>query len=132
MPADPTRQVRLLWDDHTKGTHNATLPAVGTSSAINGRYTAAWYGFQATSEDAGEDRFLLLDAAEGIKTMRFVVNDKLEDQGGIGFAVEDRVVFSATSCVTARSAEDSPLSGRFDIGVRSPIMLPPLLFKPII
>ncbi|KAJ7200275.1 heme peroxidase [Mycena rebaudengoi] len=119
MPVDPTRQVRLLWDDHTNGTHNATLPAVGRSTAINGRYTSAWYGFQPTPEDDEEEKFLFLDAAEGIKSMRFVVNDKLEDQGGVGFAVEDGVVFSATSCVTARSAEGSPLSGRFDIGVRN-------------
>ncbi|KAJ6600581.1 hypothetical protein DFH09DRAFT_1070371 [Mycena vulgaris] len=39
-----------------------------------------------------------LDAAAGIMNMRFMVDGKLEDRGGVGFAVQDAVVFSTTSC----------------------------------
>ncbi|KAJ7279989.1 heme peroxidase [Mycena rebaudengoi] len=115
MPEDETRQVRLLWEDRVGGKNNVTLPAVGISSAINGRYTSAWYGFQT----AKATPFILLDAAAGITNMRFTVDNKLEDQGGVGFAMQDGVVFSETSCVTARSDEGSPIAGRFDIGVRT-------------
>ncbi|KAJ7288770.1 heme peroxidase, partial [Mycena rebaudengoi] len=111
MPEDETRQVRLLWEDHVGGKNNVTLPAVGISTAINGRYTSAWYGFQT----AEATPFILLDAAAGITNMRFTVDNKLEDQRGVGFAVQDGVVFSETSCATPRD-EGFPIAGRFDIG----------------
>jgi hypothetical protein len=44
------------------------------------------------------------------------VGNKLEDQGGRGFTVDDRIAFSASSCL---SSED-PITGRFDIAVRLP------------
>jgi hypothetical protein len=40
---------------------------------------------------------------------------QVHDQGGVGFAVQDAVVFSKTSCLTDPDA--SPVKGRFDIGV---------------
>ncbi|KAJ7288769.1 hypothetical protein C8J57DRAFT_521894, partial [Mycena rebaudengoi] len=91
------------------------LPAVGISAAIKGRYTSAWYGVQT----AKATPFILLDAAAGITNMRFTVDNKLEDQGGVGFAVQDGVVFSEISCVTARDADGIPIAGCFDIGVRT-------------
>lgn len=45
--------------------------------------------------------------------MRFTVDGKVEDQGGVGFAVEDGYVFSASSCLTSTN----PIAGRFDIAV---------------
>ncbi|KAF7343082.1 Peroxidase [Mycena venus] len=101
MSADANRLVRVLWDDHTEATHNVTLDFLGVTSSSNGRYNAAWYGMNAT-----------LDAAAGIKSMRFAVDNKLEDQDGIGFPVQDGIIFSATSCATSNT------SGRFDVAVR--------------
>ncbi|KAJ7708335.1 heme peroxidase [Mycena rosella] len=109
MTADADRTVRLLWDDRAGGTGNATLPFAGLSSAVAGRYSAAWYAFN------GTDNFIPLNATAGIKTMRFTVNDQLEDQGGVGFAVQDGVVFSETSCMTSQN----PIAARFDVAVRN-------------
>ncbi|KAJ7288767.1 heme peroxidase [Mycena rebaudengoi] len=115
MAEDETRQVRLLWEDRVGGKNNVTLPALGISTATNKRYTAAWYGFDADHDTP----FIFLDAAAGITKMRFAVDNKLEDQGGVGFPVQDGVVYSETSCVTARDADGIPIAGRFDIGVRT-------------
>ncbi|KAJ6616379.1 heme peroxidase [Mycena sp. CBHHK59/15] len=104
MKEDATRTVRMLWHDHVGGTNNVTLGFVAMSSSTGGRYSAAWYGFKAG--------FLSLDPAAGIKSMGFVVDGKLEDQGGVGFAVQDGVIFSETSC-QSRSA------GRLDVAVRN-------------
>ncbi|KAJ7805407.1 heme peroxidase [Mycena olivaceomarginata] len=103
---DVNRTVRVIWDDRVGGTHNATLAAaqVDTNSP---RTPAAWYSFPVLS----------LDAVAGIEIMRFTVNGKLEDQDGVGFAVDDRVVFANTSCRTSSSS--NPLTARYDVGVRS-------------
>ncbi|KAJ7153048.1 putative L-ascorbate oxidase [Mycena crocata] len=107
---DPNRTVRLLWDDHVGGANNVTLSASGVSSAIGGLYSAAWYAFHTTT-----DAFLSLDAAAGITNMRFVINDKLEDQGGVGFTVQDAVVLSKTTCVSVLF----PLAGHLEVAVRN-------------
>ncbi|KAJ7274209.1 heme peroxidase [Mycena rebaudengoi] len=114
MQNDPNRQVRMLWEDHVGGENNVTLPFDSVHTVIGARYTSAWYGFPTKATP-----FMLLDAAAGITKMRFTVDNKLEDQGGIGFEVQDGVVFAETSCVTARDAEGIPTAGHFDIGVRN-------------
>jgi hypothetical protein len=67
--------------------------------------TAAWYSF--------DDPPIVVDAKAEIKGMRFVVDGKLHDQGGVGFAVQDTVMFSETSCLTDPDA--SPVKWRFDV-----------------
>ncbi|KAJ7697227.1 hypothetical protein B0H17DRAFT_1197628 [Mycena rosella] len=96
--------------DYVGGMNNVTLGFSGVSTATAGRYSAAWYGFNET-EDVP---FLSLDPTAGITNMHFAVNNKLEDQGGVGFAVQDGVVFSETSC----TASQSPIAGRFEVAVR--------------
>jgi hypothetical protein len=105
--------VRLLWNDRVRGTHNATLLA-GDVDTNFGRTPTAWYVFSDTAADSAG--FLAVGAKAGITNMRFVVDGKLEDQGGVGFAVDDRVVFSKSSCRT--SSDTSSLAARFDVGVR--------------
>ncbi|KAJ7110609.1 heme peroxidase [Mycena epipterygia] len=105
MTEDDTRTVLMLWDDHAGGTNNVSLFASGVSTSSGNRYSAAWYAFNTTS----------LDPAAGITSMRFVVDGKLEDQGGAGFAVQDGVVFSNSSCLTSQD----PMIGRFDVAVRN-------------
>ncbi|KAJ6521703.1 heme peroxidase [Mycena capillaripes] len=60
---------------------------------------------------------LALDPAEGITTMRFEVNGKVEDQDGVGFVVQDGYAFSTSSCMTSAD----PPKGRFDIAVRNDV-----------
>ncbi|KAF8133615.1 heme peroxidase, partial [Mycena galopus ATCC 62051] len=93
MTADAERTVVILWDDHVGGTGNFTMSASGVSTAVAGRYSAVWYSFAPLDGST-----LSLDAAAGITNMRFVVDGRLEDQNGVGFAVQDGVVFSETSC----------------------------------
>ncbi|KAJ7655399.1 heme peroxidase [Mycena rosella] len=108
MAEDATRMVRLLWDDHVGGANNVTLSFAGVSSAAAGRYSAAWYSFGSPSP-------LTFTAAAGIKSMRFAVNSELEDQGGAGFALQDGVVFSTSSCLISHS----PWAARIDVAVRN-------------
>ncbi|KAJ6488996.1 heme peroxidase [Mycena sanguinolenta] len=116
MTADPERTVFMLLDDHLGGTNNVTLIASGVSSAVGGRYTAAWYSFAPVATAPGPAPVLSLNATAGITSMRFVVDGKVEDQDGVGFAVEDGVIFSETSCYTSL---DPPFTGRFDVAVRN-------------
>ncbi|KAJ7342452.1 heme peroxidase [Mycena albidolilacea] len=102
--ADPNRVVSLLWDDHVGGTHTVAMKASGTASAVAGRYTSAWYAFNST-----------VDPVAGITSMRFLVDGTLEDQGGVGFAVQDGIFFTKTSCITSQS----PRTARFDVAVRN-------------
>ncbi|KAJ7439092.1 heme peroxidase [Mycena latifolia] len=113
MTEDPTRIVRLLWDDHIGRTtdNNATLQFAGTTAHFGS--SAAWYAFRETSNSSS----ISLNATAGIIKMRFTVNSKLEDQGGIGFAVQDSVVFSETS----RLISNQPFAGRFDVAVRNDV-----------
>jgi hypothetical protein len=101
--ADPNRVVSLLWDDHVGGTHTVAMKASGTASAVAGRYTSVWYAFNST-----------VDPMAGITSMRFLVDGTLEDQGGVGFAVQDGIFFTKTSCITSQS----PRTARFDVAVR--------------
>lgn len=96
----------MLWDDHVGGTHNTTLKVnrAGRSGAILDRYSALWYSLVNFA----------FDGVAGIETMRFTVNGQLEDQDGIGFAVQDSVLFSERSCLFS----PHPVSARMDIAVR--------------
>ncbi|KAK7018135.1 hypothetical protein R3P38DRAFT_2405926, partial [Favolaschia claudopus] len=107
---DSSRVVRMLWHDHHGDIGNATLGFTGTSSSTGGKYTAAWYAFNASNSDSA----ISLDAAAGVKSLSFVVNDQLEDQNGVGFAIQDGFMFSKTSCRI-----QSPFTGRFDVAVRN-------------
>ncbi|KAJ7728259.1 heme peroxidase [Mycena metata] len=112
MTLDETHAVNLLWDDHIGGTHNLSLHPAGVSTSTGGLHSAAFYSIL---DNGGP---LLLDAAAGIKNMRFVVDGKLEDQGGIGFPVQDGVLYSTSSCITSGMQFFPPFTGRFDIAVR--------------
>ncbi|KAF8180537.1 heme peroxidase [Mycena galopus ATCC 62051] len=94
MTEDPNRAVVLLWEDHVGGTNNATLNFTTVTIGNGGRSTAAWYTFS----PSGESSFLSLDTVAGITSMSFAVDNIIEDQDGVGFAVQDDVVFSSSSC----------------------------------
>ncbi|KAJ7027310.1 heme peroxidase [Mycena alexandri] len=106
---DPTRTVRLFYADHasTAYKHNVTLKSAGVTNGGRG-ITAAWYTFSP---------FVPINASKGIGRMRFVVDGKVEDQGGVGFVLRDDVVLSGTSCLT--NSDTSNLAGRLDVAVRT-------------
>ncbi|KAF7337433.1 Peroxidase [Mycena sanguinolenta] len=110
MTEDPTRTVSMLWDNHIGGTGNATLGFAGLSSSTGGKYSAVWYGFNATSPLS----FLSLDAIAGVTSLSFVVDNELDDQDGLGFALQDGFMFSQTSCLFG-----DPVVGKFDVAVRN-------------
>ncbi|KAJ7657921.1 heme peroxidase [Mycena polygramma] len=114
MTVDSSRTVHLLWDDHVGGQNNITLPANGQISNSGGRNTAALYQF---SPPADFDTPLSLNATTGVTTIRFVVDGTLEDQGGVGFALQDSVVLSASSCMN--STASGVVTGRLDIAIRN-------------
>ncbi|KAJ7144352.1 heme peroxidase [Mycena epipterygia] len=95
MTLDDTHIVNLLWDDYVDGTNNVSLP------------------LRACLPPPGASI-----ARHGITSMHFVVDGKLEDQGDIGFAVQDGVLFSTSSCLTSKLFT-SPFVGRFDVAVRN-------------
>ncbi|KAJ7362584.1 heme peroxidase [Mycena albidolilacea] len=111
MTKDWARDVLLIWEDHLGSTHHATLSFTGLSTAVAGRYTAAWYAFNQTAEID----FQKLNPAAGITRMRFIVDDRVEYQGGLGFSVQDSVMFSNSSCASSQN----PYAGHLDIGVRT-------------
>ncbi|KAJ7891536.1 heme peroxidase [Mycena leptocephala] len=107
--ADPI--VRLLWDDRAGATNNnVTIVQASVVPISGGRHNATWYVFtQNTNPALGS-----LDPAAGITSIRFTVNNKLEDQGGVGFAIQDDIMFAASSCFTANINGDI---GTLDVAV---------------
>ncbi|KAJ6452147.1 heme peroxidase [Mycena vitilis] len=101
--------VSLLYAAHTGATLNHTLTFSGEGTNAPGRPSTAWYAF--------DDPPLSLDASAGVSSISFVVDGKVEDQGGVGFKVQDGVVFSASSCLF--SSENGTEVGRVDVGVRN-------------
>ncbi|KAJ7614419.1 heme peroxidase [Roridomyces roridus] len=115
--------VQMLWDDQLGAIGNTTLGFAGAGSATGGKYTSAWYGFDPTGSPFAS---LSLDPAAGIQRLRFVIDGKLEDQGGVGFAVQDAYMFSESSCLYNSSVSpegDVTASGRVDIAVRNGVNL---------
>ncbi|KAJ7835314.1 heme peroxidase [Mycena leptocephala] len=110
MTENTKRKVLLRWDDHAGGMHHTTLGFAGLSTAVAGRYSAAWYSF-----NTPETPFQALDPTAGITRLRFVVDGRTEDQHGVGFAVQDNVVFSTSSCATTQN----PFAGHLDVAVRN-------------
>ncbi|KAJ7477535.1 hypothetical protein FB451DRAFT_1173084 [Mycena latifolia] len=59
-----------------------------------------------------------LSASSGVSSIRFVVDGKLEDQQGKGFAVQDDLVFANSSCSAPAGGK-----GTFDIAGRKDVAL---------
>ncbi|KAJ6471466.1 putative L-ascorbate oxidase [Mycena sanguinolenta] len=110
MTADSSRTVSMVWNEHTGGTGTSALTFVGVSSSTGGKYNAAWYWFNPTNPFG----FLSLDAVAGVTSMSFVVDGTVENQGGVGFALQDGFMLSQTSC-----SSGAPVVGRVDIAVRN-------------
>ncbi|KAJ6562489.1 heme peroxidase [Mycena capillaripes] len=110
MTQDTNHTVQMLWDDHSGRTNNLTLPIMDGVSNAGGRNTATLYAFGSDLRHS-----LVFNAIADIATMRFVVDNKLEDQGGIGFAVQDSAVFNASTCATFN---DGVGAWRFDVAAR--------------
>ncbi|KAJ7042382.1 hypothetical protein C8F04DRAFT_75587 [Mycena alexandri] len=119
LAANANRVALLLWDDHLGGVQNYTLLSSLASSGPFPYEVATSYVF-GNSSDAG----LSLDPAAGITNMRFSVDGKLEDQGGVGFAVQDGFAFSTTSCFF-----DNNRTAQYDVAVRNDVNLTSLYIE---
>ncbi|KAJ6525135.1 heme peroxidase [Mycena capillaripes] len=108
VPANLSRVVRMLWDDRSGSTSTANNITLSTGSiiAIGSRHTATWYFFNPFP----------LSASSGVSSIRFVVDGKLEDQQGNGFAVNDDLVFANSSCSAPAGGK-----GTFDVAVRKDV-----------
>ncbi|KAF7343034.1 Peroxidase [Mycena venus] len=106
---NPNRVALLLWDDHLGGVHNFTLLSLLESVTSYPDGVATSYRFGDDSSASG----FSLDATAGITNMRFMVDGKLEDQGGVGFPVQDTVVFSTTSCFFSNN-----FTAQYNVAVR--------------
>ncbi|KAF7341539.1 Peroxidase [Mycena venus] len=112
VAADPV--VVLLWDDHIGGTsNNVTVVQDSVVTVSGGRHTAAWYNFNNNTTPA----LFKLDATAGITSIRFIVNGTLEDQGGVGFAVQDDIMFATSSCFTQGNSNGD--TATFNVAVRT-------------
>ncbi|KAF8188886.1 heme peroxidase, partial [Mycena galopus ATCC 62051] len=108
---DATRTVSLNWETHTGTTGSTKMNFIDTSSSTGGKYTATWYGFNSS---VFGDMPVLLDPVAGVTSFSFEINGQLENQNGVGFAVQDAYMFSATSCQGG-----APVTGRIDVAVRN-------------
>ncbi|KAK7038552.1 peroxidase [Favolaschia claudopus] len=104
-----SRSVRLLYTTHLGTTGNVTLGDAGISSSTGNKYTSSWYSFNASFPFS----FLGIDAVAGVTSLSFLIDGKLENQGGLGYAVQDGVLFSSTSCTIPGGK-----TVRFDVAVR--------------
>ncbi|KAJ6452488.1 heme peroxidase [Mycena sanguinolenta] len=100
--------VNMLWKDHAGGTSNRTMTPSGPSSSTGGKYNAAWYSITSAN-------FLSIDPAAGVTSLSFLVDGQLEDQNGLGFAIQDGFMLSKTSCQISPKAKPA----RFDVAVRN-------------
>ncbi|KAJ7364684.1 heme peroxidase, partial [Mycena albidolilacea] len=108
---DPSRSVVLQLEDRAGNkTSGIPLQPDHISNTMGGRVQSAWYAFNETSTGT-----LSIDPAAGLTKLSFTVNGKLEDQGGVGFAIQDGALLSSTSCLTSFN----PIKGRFDVAVRN-------------
>ncbi|KAF8178781.1 hypothetical protein K438DRAFT_1769238 [Mycena galopus ATCC 62051] len=114
-----TDTVLLFLKDHANGTTNATL-LPSNVDLNNGRTPTAWYS---TAEP-----FLSLNAIAGLTTMRFSISGEITDQDDVGFAVQDRVVFSYSSCQFPTTTP-AARSGYFDFTVRNDVKVTRLFFQ---
>ncbi|KAJ7736874.1 putative L-ascorbate oxidase [Mycena metata] len=105
LPQTTTHDVRLLWDDRAGGTNNVSLVQSRVATSSGGRATATWFSFPT----------LTLDVTAGITNMLFAIDNAIEDQGGVGFAIQDDLIWSNTSCIT----EGATVTGKLAIAVRN-------------
>ncbi|KAF7341549.1 Peroxidase [Mycena venus] len=97
-----------LWD-----LAEGANPIDSVVTVSGGRHTATWYIFDHIATPA----LAALDAAAGITSIHYTVDNKLEDQDGVGFAVADDVMFSTSSCFTSDTGSEA--TGIFHIAVRA-------------
>nr|VWO95589.1 Histidine kinase [Ganoderma boninense] len=116
-----SRSIKLLWADRDGKTDPAYSSVLGTDEQMaatalyDGTFGAQWYSIGPLS-----DNFTVVDAATGISKFWFEVDEgngsagTTEDQGGLGFAVQDVVMVANSSCIV-----ESTGTARIQIAVRA-------------
>lgn len=104
MPDDPTRQVRINWADRNGRTCNNCVGQLGHTTdqvstfTIEGVTTqSSWYTF-----DTSKQQGFSIDATSSISKFWFTVTSgghtDVENQGGVGFVIQDVVMLAVSSC----------------------------------
>ena len=126
MSESASRTINVLWADRTGSTHPGFTdvlghtPGMAATAKNDGDVDVAWYGVGPSSRN-----FTLVDAGAGISSFWFSVDEGagaaacIEDQGGAGFALQDVVILSNSSCLAFGA--DGGAVARVDIAVSSSI-----------
>ena len=104
MVEDPARTITLFWADRLGETcANCSAPIGHTIdqtaiSISDGEHSVLWYSVNRT-----ESSFIRLDENKGISKFWLEIAEgasqpKVEDQGGVGFAIQDTVMLANSTC----------------------------------
>lgn len=111
MTENAKRVVQMHWADRDGATCDKNVRALGhtpemVTTALGGRRSAVWYNLPAGVK---------LDAAKGASKFWYTVNGVKHDQHGLGFPLQDSVMWSASTCALNET------TARFDVAVRSDV-----------
>lgn len=109
----------MRWTDHSGSEKAAPLSHTPdmVSTALGGRRWGLWYNVSAP--------FVALDATAALGAVRFEIDEgdgagepRVEDQHGLGFVLQDTIMWAASTCIVFGGEQGSPSAGRMDIAVR--------------
>jgi hypothetical protein len=107
MAENPSRVIKINWADRSGNACSSCSSTLGhtvnqASSSVAGgtvKHTALWYSFNQTATQK-----TIIDPVAGISKFWFTVIENgtttTYDQGGVGFAVQDALLVTTSSCVT--------------------------------
>lgn len=121
MQEDATRKVTISWSDRNghacngcSGRLSHTPDQVSTFTASGLTTQSLWYSF---NNPTANQQGITISAATSISKFAFQVvaggHTQVEDQGGVGFAIQDVVMLAVTSCDAGNN------NMKLDIAVRS-------------
>lgn len=108
MTENAKRVVKMHWADRDGKTCDKNVRALGhtpemVTTALGGRRSAVWYNLPAGVK---------LDAVKGASKFWYTVNGVKHDQHGLGFPIQDSVMWSSSTCAVNET------TARFDVAVR--------------
>lgn len=106
MQEDPTRKVKLLWADRSGLGCTQCSSQLGHTPDQNSTFltgdthiTSLWYSFSNTGNQG-----ITINAKSSISKFWFQIdegsNRLIENQGGVGFVIQDVVMLAVSSCKT--------------------------------
>ncbi|EJD44732.1 hypothetical protein AURDEDRAFT_35480, partial [Auricularia subglabra TFB-10046 SS5] len=105
MTENAKRVVQMRWADREGKTADGNSSALGhtpemVTTALGGKRTAVWYNVPAG---------VMLDAARGPSKFWYTADGVVHDQHGLGFPIQDAVMWSASTCAVSNDTVRSDL-----------------------